>query len=189
MTLNTSVLLFGDITGDQACELALGALLDAAGRGDERDTAQWKQYSPTNRCTVIGQGLPGIVDVNYNPDGGDCLYTTYEYDDDDNETEILNPCAAELSWDTAYGYREGGLTCTELHASALIYLYQSLPDGVTMRWQNEYSGKWWDGLDNDGLTDFLGGGDEAFAWFHNVVVPVMEAEAAVEGGTLHIEGS
>lgn len=125
MTLNTTVLLFGEITGEQAFELALGAILDAAGRGDERETAQWKDYSPHNRSTIMGQGLPGIVNVRYNPDGTDYAYPIYDYDEDDNETEEIILCAAELSLDTAYGYSGNGMTCTELHVSALAHLNNS----------------------------------------------------------------
>lgn len=192
MTLDTRITLDGPITGPEAFDLALGALLDAANRGAERTTAQiernsrgsvatWLKPDATEEqverwrrttdqiTTVIGQGLPGIVEAEY-IEGG----RLPEWRDEDEPERVLRTeCSVALSWDTAYSYSEGGLDCTSLHASALLHLKESLPEGVTMRWQNEYTGRWHGGVEPEDLRDFLGGGDSAQAWFLNVVVPFI----------------
>lgn len=200
MTLNTRVMLDGPITGREAFELALGAILDAANRGDERTTAivernargslpKWTdrldpemadrhRYRSDFIRTQIGQGLPGIVECKYIEGGR--LEVEWDDEDTDEPWQTQRACAAEISWDTAYGYKDNGLTCTMLHVSALIHLRDALPEGVTMRWQNEFTGEWHDGLEEEDLKDFLGGGDSAMEWFNGAVVPYIESQ----GGTV-----
>jgi hypothetical protein len=166
MTLNTRIWLHGPIHGRAAFNRALSAIMCAVDRVDEIASAQIRESSPnplggySSIHTVIGQGLPGIVDCDYREDGSP-LATEDVYSDDEDDvyedgTRWIDQrkCQAELSWDTAYGYQENGLSCSMLHAKALILLYESLPDDVTLTWQNEYTGDIFDGL--DGLDSLLG---------------------------------
>lgn len=125
--------------------------------------------------TVIGQGLPGIVECDYHADGSP-LASEDVYDEDEGEGYLSQrACQVQLSWDTGYGYEvRKGFGCTELHARALVLLHASLPDGVTMTWRNEYSGEVFDGL--DGLPGFLGDGGAANDWFRNVALPAVTAD-------------
>jgi hypothetical protein len=202
VTLNTQIWLHGPIHGRTAFNLSLTALLTAANRADQIATAQiseqragevpdWvldRDPAPTQEQidywrhdydkigTVLGQGLPGIVDCEYR-DGGSPLATEDVYEDEDEGEEpyiTQRKSQVELSWDTAYGYNENGLSCSMLHAKALILLYESLPDRITLTWQNEYTGDIFEGL--NGLDRLLDNGDKAADWFENLVKPALEAE-------------
>lgn len=82
----------------------------------------------------------------------------------------------EVTFDTAYGYRENGESCSDLHARLVTALGQWLDaKGLPWKWQNEYTGEWFDGY--DGLDDF---GDAhrasgADAWFTGTVLPAIAA--------------
>ncbi len=147
MTLTTRVELTGPITTDAAFDLALHALLRAAdelhrldGVATERDATL--RGDRTSIGTVIGQGLPGIT-------------TAKGYDDNRQLRDPL-PHDAEVAWDTVYGHHSRVWPTVEaLHGAALVALHATLPEGVTMRWRNEYTGEWFDCL--GGLDEFVGG--------------------------------
>lgn len=181
MTLNTVIRVGGDASHREVFDIALLAIMKAAGREDEapqafiefseagqgshntivyagEEVVETKSYNWTNENvrwgSVIGQGLPGIVWVE--------LYDTYY----------------EVSYDTGYGYRDGGLNCTELHVSAMLWLEELLPEGtVIVEWMNEYTGEWnktVDGSIGPGVVEFLRGGDNALEWFTEVSSLIMQ---------------
>lgn len=199
MTLNTKILLDGPISGQAAFDLGLKALLLAAGRQDEFATVlvertaagqmpEWgilESHRARNDKieTQVGQGLPGIVECEFLSDGSplatEDIYEEEDLGDGDVERYLTTrACGVRLSWDTGYAYRDRGLDCTKLHALALIDLHESLPEGVTMRWVNEYSDEMHSGI--EGIEGFLGHGDSAQQWFSNVVLPMIEAAGVVK---------
>lgn len=179
MTLNTHIYLTGPIGARQAFETATSVILKTAGR--EGETAKvdppresWDGPGVELLSTVPGQGLPAWVMCHYRKDGP--LAPVDQYDDDDDYEEepyLIRPaCDLELSWDTAYGYKDNGLSCTQLHVLALIELRRVLPAEVAMKWKNEYSGKI--NAELEGFEDFLGAGREAGSWFESIR-PILEA--------------
>jgi hypothetical protein len=85
----------------------------------------------------------------------------------------------EVTFDTAYGYAdENGERCNQLHARYIAQLGAWLDRrGIPWKWQNEYTGEWFDGY--NGLAEFSSSRD-ATDWFDSVVRPVIEAQ----GGTV-----
>lgn len=103
------------------------------------------------------------------PDGCDC---TEDFADLEHRA---GPHYMQISMDTAYGCRtDRGESCTELHARVIVELGQWLEErGVSFAWENEYSGTIHQGIDEEGLVKFLGGGDDAMDWFNNTVMPAL----------------
>lgn len=127
--------------------------------------------------TRIGQGLPGIVDCDYRADGQPLASEDVWATEFEDETYLdQRACQVELGWDTAYSYNVRGMGCSELHGVALINLWQSLPAGVTLQWQNEFTGEIFDGL--NGLDSFLSDGLKAQAWFIEEAAPAIAASVA-----------
>jgi hypothetical protein len=185
MTLHTRIALTGDIDPIEAHHAALVAICTAADEPERIATALidaprpgYTDETALRISTTIGQGLPGIVDMNYR-EGGAMLNPepTYDEYEDENGVTIVVPddprCTLTLGWDTAYTFTgPGGMGCTQLHAVALAHLYQWASNkGVSMSWHNEYNGTWHEGL--DGLAEFFGDGDKAMSWFGNAVVPAI----------------
>lgn len=153
----------------------------------------------------IGIGLAALLEVYYGADGpmvhrhdkwcevevgpakwddtGQQMVTQAEVDSH-TASIAANPCengwaAIEVTFDTAYGYRgDGGESCSDLHARLIRAFGQWLDArGLPWKWQNEYTGEWfdsYDGLDEFGDAHRATGAD---AWFRNIVVP------AIAGGT------
>jgi hypothetical protein len=202
MTLHTRVYLDGPVSGQEAFDLALHAILIAAGRDGEFTSARIERraanvphpYAVKNFGdnperlaawtedhdfigTEIGQGLPGITNCKFHADGTPLAATDQWVDDDaDGEGYVTQrACTVEVSWDTAYSYSDNGLSCSQLHGLAIVTLHESLPDGVTMRWVNEYNGDEHAGI--SGIDTFIGDGTSAESWFRTTVLPIIEAEA------------
>jgi hypothetical protein len=195
MTLNTHVWLHGPIHGEVAFTLALQAILDAADRGAELDAVR-VEYDDnggwSSRCTghdllqTVPQGLPAWTCCWYRHDGSPVAtddrleqFDARWHSEEDPPGIEQRKCQVEISWDTAYGYSERGIGCTELHARALVLLHSWLPEGVTLTWQNEFSGEIFDGL--TGLEGFLGDGAKANDWYRNVAAPAIAAHIAAQG--------
>lgn len=186
MTLNTLVNLTGPIELDAAFDIALRALLTAADEMDrypgaliERNPDWQSGYSYDYVGTKIGQGLPGITDAKRMSDGSDFQP---ERDEDDGEIWTdTQPWSVQLSWDTAYGYRgKSWRSASALHGAALTALHGALPDGITMRWQNEFTGEWFNGI--DGLDEFMGEGEKAQA-FATLATALIVANAREGSGS------
>lgn len=129
----------------------------------------------------LGQGLPGILDITYRPDGP--LRTAEQsaaHDEDCDEgcsgEYHDRACWADLDLDTAYGYRdERGMGCGDLHAALVSQIGQWL-DGRNIRWEwrNEFTGDVHGGSDRyERLVDLCSGGFEAAAWFQSTVLPAI----------------
>jgi hypothetical protein len=104
--------------------------------------------------------------------------------DDHNEYISQNPTqngwgAIEVTFDTAYGYRfEEGENCSQLHARLVAQLGNWLDErGLPWKWQNEYTGEWFDRY--DGLGEFVNAHKLTGAadWFGNIVLPLIERGA------------
>lgn len=82
--------------------------------------------------------------------------------------------AIEVTFDTAYGYHgANGETCSQLHARLIAQLGAWLDKrDAPWKWQNEYTGEWFDGY--DGLAEFASDRG-ATDWFHNEVAPLILA--------------
>jgi hypothetical protein len=108
-----------------------------------------------------GQGFSAWLDVTHR-NGEEIVYlpedtTGWDQDDIDYHSEYPTGVRAMASFDTAYGYRgPNGEGCSMLHAAfiaALIERYAS-PRGLSVVWQNEFTGEWHEGT--DGLNEFAG---------------------------------
>lgn len=211
MTLNTYIYLTGEIAPQDAFDLGLASLMKAAGREEEDLTSiirrdlikgefpDWltperiEQFTDDLRermrntsselGTALGQGLPGIVELEYDPEGPLAPEPQrYETDDASEEASIAHPAHdMRLSWDTGYGYSVSGMGCADLHGQALIYLAQSLPQGVALAWKNEYTGEIHEGVTEADLRQFTRNGLNASEWFTTVVKPSVNALAAQSG--------
>lgn len=210
MTLHTKVAIQhtgpapARLTGREGFDLALRAILRAAER-DESEVADVKLYDPkpgtswdataksflpdgtTDLMSVLGQGLPGIIDATYNDDGSPLyLEDAYSDEEEDEDPYFKSPAALMLvGWDTAYGYDQNGIGCTELHARALVHLLGMVQaKGFTLSWKNEYTGEWHAGVRYQDIAEFVGNGGDAMNWFLGVVKPAVTAEVAAEGGQI-----
>lgn len=130
-----------------------------------------------------GQGLCALLDVYY----GDGVPLVKPGDHDrycDGEAdECFAPCGVprwvEVSLDTAYGYREDGLGCGDLHAKLVAELGRWLDGkGIRWSWQNEFTGEVHQGY--EGLADLGEGGLRALDWFTAQAAPAIAAIAARE---------
>lgn len=209
MTLNTRIWLHGRISGEAAFRLALAALIKAADRSDEigtakveraaagsisqwaldRDGGDWIDAEPGRReawtarndsiNTVIGQGLPGIVNCKYRQDGEPLAVEDVVEHEDGEDWVSQRRCHVQLSWDTAYSYNHGRHSSAgSLHAEALVHLAASLPGGVTLSWENEYTGAIHDGVTAEALGEFLGWNLAAVHWRLTVAAPTIGSEVA-----------
>ncbi|MBF6187599.1 hypothetical protein [Nocardia farcinica] len=191
MTLNTRVAIIQKIDPKAAFQLALSAICTAAGEEHRIETAKVNEPEDYARDgilrigTVIGQGLPGIVECDYRTDGP--LYAEDYYGDDEDyepgDTRWLaSPaCWLEIGWDTGYGYSgPNGMSCSDLHSVAITLVHKALAElGVEMRWYNEYDGKWHPGVDN--LGTLSAAGLKADLWFKNTALPAIVASLTVGG--------
>lgn len=150
--------------------------------------SKWSKSGVWNIGNELGQGLPGILDLDYKPGSmlvtseesaahdEDCNYPGNKYYDDAAEEcdgAWHNPVAwAELSLDTAYGYKgPNGISCSQLHALLLFYLDEL---GYKFLWKNEYTGEISNQL--EGIDNFIGSGESAMDWFNTVVKPFIQSE-------------
>ena len=133
-----------------------------------------------------GQGLDAWLITRHN-DGApinwrQILYVPDEKPDYEDDDDYARECAradamaeawAVLDFDTAYGYVSDGKDCGGLHAEYIARICQKVgPEHV--RWQNEFTGEWHDGL--DGLADLGRGAAQAVDWFHTTALPAIIAD-------------
>ena len=154
---------------------------------DEQDKTWSKGVGaaePGNPWTIgnkVGQGLCALLDVAYRPA---CPLRAAgqhkewcEEDDGCEGGSYCTPCWSEVSFDTAYSYREGGEGCGDLHARLVAELGQWLDaKGIRWQWKNEFTGDIFDRY--DGLTELGSGGAEASDWFRNIAAPAIAAHIA-----------
>lgn len=202
MTLDTRVYVLDAIDPHETfakCRALIGAT-DRHVYTDEQ-TKTWRKgesfVEPGNHWSIWntpGQGLPALLDINYRP--GCPLRTQEQADAHDEDCNIpknsgyvpewgpcdgshmyRRACWLEVSFDTAYGYRdENGYGCGDLHARLVAELGRWLDErGVRWEWQNEFTGEVHTGYDR--LVDLASSGFEASAWFRTSVLPAIEAHA------------
>ena len=87
-----------------------------------------------------------------------------------------------ISFDTAYGHRgPDGEGCAELHRKYIEVLHDHVTrKGLQIKWQNEFTGEWFDGL--AGLDELAKGGADAHDWFSRAVLPALNALTRTPGG-------
>lgn len=178
MTLNTKVAIKTTASGWDVFELALAALCDADGgewwskdvivtRHSEGEHPEWIKdldfkephftemfrYRHDQFSTRIGQGLPGVVQVDFKNNGD--VFSFVNAEDPTQTTFRDRTCTHLIAWDTAYAYNKiiGGRV--HLHASALMTLSRSLPEGSELYWNNEYTGEWHEGVLSSAINDFV----------------------------------
>jgi hypothetical protein len=151
----------------------------------------WREDGSWRISNVLGQGLPGILDITYRPDGP--LRTADQAaahaEDQDCEPDCTGEyhpraCWADVDFDTAYGYRdEAGRGCGDLHALLVAEVGQWLDGrGIRWEWKNEFTGEVHGGGDRYArLVDLATGGSEASAWFRSTALPAIIAHAAGGG--------
>ena len=135
----------------------------------------------------ISQGLPGILDITYRPDGP--LKTDPEacdrWCDDPCDQESPHEPAhwCEISIDTGYGYQDEHGGCANLHARLIAQFGNWLEArNVSWSWKNEYTNEIHEGV--NGLAEFCADGAKSQGWFRNIVKPGIEAMAAREGAAV-----
>ena len=121
----------------------------------------------------VGQGFDAWFISKYRKNGP--LYTEDQIDDDEDYVEpyLMDPaCFMKLDFDTAYGYSDKLGGCSQLHSRYIVALHDWLATkGVRIKWQNEFTGEYHDGL--DGLDEFAGDGDKARDWFKSILPGVL----------------
>lgn len=198
MTLSTDIYIRSTEAGPSQDEVfdKVNEILETPPREERivvdepEDVTYWPERAGQRRLSnQLGQGFAAIIDTRARFDFGPMIgqHRTEEDDacepDCDYSAHVVPKHHINVDLDTAYGYSEGGMGCTELHASAIIALYAWLQDefpGSLLWWSNEYSGALYAGVRAEDMTEFLGGGDSAMAWFQSAVLPVMEQMGAVQ---------
>jgi hypothetical protein len=148
-----------------------------------------------DRDHIIGQGFCSMYDFAYHPLG---LQAHPAQEDPHDPKWCEDPCTdphkferigwyVQIDLDTSYGFQvetpAGTLTCSHLHALILYSLGSWLhTQNVSWAWYNEYTGEISSGLDT--LYTLVSFGKDATDWFHNIVQPVFDAEAAVSGAEI-----
>lgn len=200
MTLNTKIYLHAQVDIPEFFEFCQRALLAFDGNARSLEAVIWSdEDSYWNdgswaRANQLGQGLPAILDLTYRPDAPLLTVEQSEqhndYCNDDGDCDGSShtpPNWATVSLDTAYGYSDPhrGWGCGDLHA-ALIRLFGDYLDkhAVHFSWENEFTGEVHDGYNN--LDDLGAQGANAGEWFRGTVLPMIEAQAAIEGGTVEL---
>jgi hypothetical protein len=134
-----------------------------------------------------GIGASAWLWVHHGPENGAQVMPRSEdcdsEDEDDREYYRGSPryngtTHVLVDFDTTYGYQgDGGESCSDLHARLVTALGQWLDArGVPWKWQNEYTGEWFDrfdSLDSFGNAHRANGAD---AWFRNTVMPAITGE-------------
>jgi hypothetical protein len=180
MTLNTGIYIKTSVSPQDTHEFINKNLLKAphAKYTDEAEIS-WSTKEPTgiwsldNEC---GQGFPAWLMMSYRP--GEELHTEDVYDDDQGDRWLVSKaCTFSVNFDTAYGYRDGGLGCGDLHARYIAELYRwliSVDPNSSLVWHNEFTGDYFDNL--DGLDTLGDAGDEAREWMVGTALPAVAAK-------------
>jgi len=169
MTLSTHIFVNGPVDPEALFREGQRLLADKDGQRRPASAQEFKRTETGGFENRIGQGLPAILEVGYN-DGKPLVR---------EEWNDRPACIAEVYLDTSYGYRDGGWSCSLLHAWLVASIGAWLSErGIPWQWENEFTGDIHTGT--DGLREFVGKGLEAEAWFHGVVVPAIDAHAKGE---------
>lgn len=136
----------------------------------------------TNADNQLGQGLAAWLMIEGKEGALMAHERDEEWDDDESweRTQLTPEGYVTISFDTAYGYKDNGEGCTQLHVRYLTLLNNEFlaPRGIGMWWRNEYRGEWYKGLDEEGLRQFVMDGTGASDWYYDVVLPAIPAMIA-----------
>lgn len=182
MTLDTRLYVLDPCDADELFHVAQTFIVPA----NRLDTCKISE-SETEVRNKLGQGFCAWLIVYRNRNGTPHRETVQPCCTENVcENGVCDPeaypaCYAELSLDTAYGYKGNpgdpirASSCGELHAKILFELGQWLDDrGVSWAWANEFTGERWSGDDRYAhLGDLSSGSVQASEWFENVVKPVI----------------
>jgi hypothetical protein len=152
----------------------------------------WASNYPQGTWSIankLGQGLPAILDITYRP--GAPLATaeqasecTSDCDTDEDYHYHPRACWLDIDLDTSYSFTgPHGIGCGQLHALLVAEAGQWLDErNVRWEWRNEFTGEVHGGDERYArLLELGSGGDDATAWFTNIVKPAIEAHATTEG--------
>lgn len=162
MTLNTAVYLHGHVDRED-----LYAFCNQLVGGTPRAKRHVSDKSINN---AMGQGFDALMWIAANADGSPAQpepqahWEDCEPDCDYNHGPAFH---AEITFDTPYGCGPA-----VLHAGYLVDLGVWLKGrGVEWSWRNEYTGDIHQGSEPEGFKSLMKSGDNADAWFTNVVLP------------------
>ncbi len=109
---------------------------------------------------VPDQGLKAIVRVYHN-NGKDFVWEELHHGSRINSVDILAQYKEDAAgspentklifwFDTGWSFGERSFSAGDLHMTYVSKVYDIFvkPNGAKMKWRDEYSGKWFDGLDN-----------------------------------------
>lgn len=182
MTLDTSVYIHGDVDRHEVfafCQSLLGPV-----DGQRAKDTDWHSETVRMLMNEGGQGLPAWLMVRYDvagplrTDGDAC---SEDCDEADDYHHHLPAHLIEVSFDTAYGYRdEQGRGCGDLHACYVAALGGWLDGrGIAWSWHNEFTGDIHGGPDRyERLADLTGESKRATEWFRSLVLPAIQAAAS-----------
>jgi len=186
MTLHTAIYSDGKRTDTEDILMrAVAALLIAADRDADTSNVQtqvrrkgekWFPQSDYKRevdtySTVLGQGLPGAVDVKNDPKGKIPAFV-----DQDNPADSIPEHTYSVSYDTAYGYSGYPGGTANLHALAIIVLNEMLPEGVSIiAWRNEFTYEVHEGVKKEDLANFIHlDPGHIDPWYEKYAVPAID---------------
>lgn len=184
MTLSTNIYILDEVDPHEVFNYCNSNLLKASDPRTEDKNDKWSEDGVMTLMNLPGQGLPAWLISHYREDGSP-LYSEDQYDDDGSEEPyLMHPaCYMYLDFDTAYGYSDEYGGCSTLHARYIVDLFNMLREkGVRIKWQNEFTGEYFDGI--DGLEEFFEGGDKARAWMRSVL-PAVLLEALDKGESIN----
>lgn len=192
------------------CQTLIGEY-DSDRRGPDRQESKNEQDSsyvegegwavrdgnPWTYENIVGQGLPAWLMIHHgngkayrtpeqSAEHDYCNHPDTDYFDDEHplctKTEHQPPCWAEISMDTAYGYRgPDDMGCGDLHAILVSRIGQWCDArSVGWKWENEYSGEIHEGYER--LVDLVADGFAGTAWFTTMVLPAIASGLLNEGG-------
>lgn len=142
MTLKTSIAIHEPMPVKEVYDYCRGLLATPAEVEPITDDG-----SPGRRYLANpgGIGLAAWLWVNYGADG-----PLLDLASDDDDAPSKNGWASiEVTFDTAYSYREpNGAGCSDLHAWLVTELGRWLDErGKTWQWENEFTGDWHERFD------------------------------------------
>lgn len=194
MTLDTRMYVLDPINAGDLFRQAQAVLgkYDEQGRGPDQ-----MRWTADGGCisNAPGQDLPGWLMLHHG-DGAPyrtaedaavhecCNHPDADYYDTDQpactDTEHSPVCWAEISIDTAYGYRgPDGMRCGDLHAAFVAEVGAWLDSqNIRWKWLNEFSGEVHDSAES--LIELVSGGFEASAWFRTTVLPAIAGHISDE---------
>jgi hypothetical protein len=174
MTLSTNIYILDPVDPLEVFNFVNKYLLNAENPRFKHEPYKWgNDPEIMTLSNEGGQGFDAWFMSKYRKGGP--LYTEDQIDEEDyDEPYLTDPaCFMKLDFDTAYGYNVPGIGgCSQLHSRYIVALHAWLAaKGVRIKWQNEFTGEYHDGL--DGLEEFAGNGDDAQAWFKSILPGVL----------------